>query len=178
MFDAIIVGGRCAGASLAMLLGRRGLNVLMLDAAEFPSDKITSTHFIWQTGTACLKRWGLLDKLEATICPSHDSYLLDLGGLELRGGVRTNKDKMTVSCAPRRHVIDTLLIEQRLHRRDISSRLQLKLHESCRRYNLPQYKLHDALNDAISCAELFVAQAAHHRHPEAVKIGQLLHYMP
>ena len=112
MFDAIIVGGRCAGASLAMLLGRQDLKVLLLDAAEFPSDKVTSTHFIWQSGTACLKRWGLLDKLEATNCPSHQNYVLDLGGLELRGSVRANEDGMSTSYAPRRHVIDNLLVEE------------------------------------------------------------------
>ncbi|UWR23901.1 NAD(P)/FAD-dependent oxidoreductase [Sulfitobacter sp. S190] len=111
-FDAIIVGGRCAGASLAMLLGRRGLKVLLLDAAELPSDKTTSTHFIWQSGTGCLKRWGLIKKLEATNCAPHQSYLLDLGGLELRGAVRANEDGMSQSYAPRRHVIDRLLLEE------------------------------------------------------------------
>ena len=75
-------------------------------------------------------------------------------------------------------VIDTLQLEQRRHGRLATGRQQFKLHESCRRYNLPQYKLHDALNDAISCAELFIAQAAHSKHPEAVKIGQLVRYMP
>lgn len=112
MFDAIVVGARCAGASLAMLLGRRGLSVLMIDAAEFPSDKVSSTHFIWQSGTACLERWGLLAKLEATGCPSHDSYVLDLGGIELRGGVKTVSDGVAVSYAPRRHAIDNLLVDE------------------------------------------------------------------
>lgn len=112
MYDAVIVGARCAGASLAMLLGRRGLKVLMLDAADFPSDKITSTHFIWQSGAACLHRWGLRDKLEATNCPSHDAYMLDLGGLELRGGVRTDNGGPAISYAPRRHVLDNLLIDE------------------------------------------------------------------
>ncbi len=30
------------------------------------------------------------------------------------------------------------------------------------RYNLPQYRAHDALSDALSCAELFAAQLAEH----------------
>lgn len=112
MYDAVIVGARCAGASLAMLLARRGLNVLMLDGSSFPSDKVTSTHFIWQSGVACMKRWGLIEKLEATNCPSHDYYVLDMGGLELRGGVKTKAGDVTTSYAPRRHAIDNLLINE------------------------------------------------------------------
>jgi 2-polyprenyl-6-methoxyphenol hydroxylase-like FAD-dependent oxidoreductase len=36
-FDVVIVGGRPAGASLAARLGRRGLRVLLVDRASFPS---------------------------------------------------------------------------------------------------------------------------------------------
>ena len=63
-YDAIIVGARCAGASLAMLLARQGRRVLVLDRAEFPSDTV-STHFMWPRTTAALARWGLLDALAA-----------------------------------------------------------------------------------------------------------------
>ena len=43
-FDVIVVGTRCAGASLAMLLAREGYRVLNIDRAHFPSDT-HSTHF-------------------------------------------------------------------------------------------------------------------------------------
>jgi flavin-dependent dehydrogenase len=43
MYDAIIVGARCAGSSTAMLLARRGFKILLVDKATFPSDTI-STH--------------------------------------------------------------------------------------------------------------------------------------
>ena len=33
MYDAIVVGARCAGASTAMLLARRGFRVLLVDRA-------------------------------------------------------------------------------------------------------------------------------------------------
>jgi flavin-dependent dehydrogenase len=69
MFDAIVVGARCAGSPTAMLLARRGYRVLSVDRATFPSDTI-STHWIWQLGMACLKRWGLLDRVLATNCQS------------------------------------------------------------------------------------------------------------
>jgi 2-polyprenyl-6-methoxyphenol hydroxylase-like FAD-dependent oxidoreductase len=38
MYDAIVVGARCAGAPTAMLLGRKGHKVLLLDRSTFPSD--------------------------------------------------------------------------------------------------------------------------------------------
>ena len=58
MYDAIIVGARCAGSPTAMLLARKGYEVLLVDRADFPSDTL-STHYIHQTGVACLERWGL-----------------------------------------------------------------------------------------------------------------------
>src|ERR1700756_5206735 len=62
MYDAIVVGGRCAGAPTALLLARKGYKVLLLDRGTFPSDMPFSNHYVHQTGSARLKRWGLLDK--------------------------------------------------------------------------------------------------------------------
>ena len=45
-YDVVIVGGRVAGATLAALLGRRGLDVLLLENTRFPSDTL-STHLIF-----------------------------------------------------------------------------------------------------------------------------------
>lgn len=59
--------------------------------------------------------------------------------------------------------IDTLKLEwRRMQRRDQSiQRDQLRLDSCRRRYHLPNYPLHDASHDALACAELFVAWAAH-----------------
>src|SRR5215471_21003764 len=84
MFDAIIIGARCAGSPTAMLLAQKGYKVLLVDKAGFPSDT-PSTHFIWQAGVARLKRWGLLDKLRATNCPPVTHISLDVGDIVLRG---------------------------------------------------------------------------------------------
>jgi 2-polyprenyl-6-methoxyphenol hydroxylase-like FAD-dependent oxidoreductase len=64
MYDAIVVGARCAGAPLAMLLARAGHRVALADRASFPSDTM-STHFLWQRGAARLQAWGLLGRLRA-----------------------------------------------------------------------------------------------------------------
>ncbi len=53
MYDAIVVGARCAGSPTAMLLARKGYRVLLLDKAGFPSDTL-SIHYIHQPGVA---RW-------------------------------------------------------------------------------------------------------------------------
>ena len=66
MYDAIVVGARCAGAPTAMLLARQGHKVLLLDRDEFPSD-IMSTHFLHLPGKLYLHRWGLLDRVMDTL---------------------------------------------------------------------------------------------------------------
>jgi flavin-dependent dehydrogenase len=44
MYDAIVVGARCAGSPTAMLLARRGFKVLLVDKATFPSDDFDTDH--------------------------------------------------------------------------------------------------------------------------------------
>jgi flavin-dependent dehydrogenase len=53
--DVIVVGARVAGAATAMLLARRGLRVLAVDRARFPSDTL-STHQVQVPGVALLNR--------------------------------------------------------------------------------------------------------------------------
>jgi flavin-dependent dehydrogenase len=54
-YDAIVVGGRCAGSPTAMLLARKGYTVLVVDRATFPSDTV-STHLVHPPGVAALDR--------------------------------------------------------------------------------------------------------------------------
>ena len=109
MFDAIVVGARCAGSPTAMLLARRGYRVLLVDRATFPSDTI-STHWIWQYGMACLKRWGLLDRVLATNCPPFRTIGLDLGAFKLTGDPPAI-DGAAEICVPRRTVLDKILLD-------------------------------------------------------------------
>ena len=37
-YDVIVVGARCAGSPVAMLLARKGYKVLVVDRAERPTD--------------------------------------------------------------------------------------------------------------------------------------------
>src|SRR5688572_30397557 len=109
MYDAIVVGARCAGSPTAMLLAQKGYKVLLLDKAKFPSDTI-STHAIWPPGTAKLKRWGLLDKIAATNCPLIKKATFDAGPIALIAGFLPS-DGVTDVYAPRRTVLDKILVD-------------------------------------------------------------------
>ncbi|MGD8394010.1 MAG: NAD(P)/FAD-dependent oxidoreductase [Candidatus Eiseniibacteriota bacterium] len=107
-FDAIVVGARCAGSPVAMLLARLGYQVLLLDRARFPSDTV-STHLIHPPGVAALERWGLLDRLVATGCPPITAYSFDFGPFVISGAPGTQESP--VAYAPRRTVLDKLLVD-------------------------------------------------------------------
>ncbi len=109
MYDAIIIGARCAGSPTAMLLARKGYRVLLVDRATFPSDTI-STQVIWPMGTARLKSWGLLDKLAASNCPPVTKFTMDLGDFPLSGWGPPVAG-MVDSYAPRRTVLDKILVD-------------------------------------------------------------------
>jgi 2-polyprenyl-6-methoxyphenol hydroxylase-like FAD-dependent oxidoreductase len=110
MYDAIVVGARCAGAPTAMLLARKGYRILLVDRATFPSDTI-STHIIWPHGAAVMHRWGLFDRLAATGCPPVARQLVfDVGPFALKGGV-TDTNAGRGGLCPRRSVLDKLLVD-------------------------------------------------------------------
>ncbi|HEU4541917.1 MAG TPA: NAD(P)/FAD-dependent oxidoreductase [Jiangellaceae bacterium] len=109
MYDAIVVGARDAGSPVAMLLARKGYHTLVVDRATFPSDTV-STHFIHAPGVAALRRWGLLDEVVATGCPPVETYAFDFGPFTIRGTTRP-VDGITTAYAPRRTVLDAILVE-------------------------------------------------------------------
>ena len=109
MYDAIVVGARCAGSPTAMLLARHGLRVLLVDRATFPSDTM-STHILWPHGAEILARWGLLHRLAATGLPRIcRNMTFDVGPFALRGTIPDANDGQGGFC-PRRTVLDHLLI--------------------------------------------------------------------
>jgi flavin-dependent dehydrogenase len=108
-YDVIIVGTRCAGAALAMLLARKGYRVLGVDRASFPSDAL-STHFLLPRTTHFLAEWGLLERLAATGCPPIDSVTMHYGPVVVRGRPDAVGGITAMYC-PRRIVLDALLVE-------------------------------------------------------------------
>ncbi|MFE5245132.1 MULTISPECIES: NAD(P)/FAD-dependent oxidoreductase [unclassified Streptomyces] len=107
MYDVIVVGARCAGASTALLLARAGHRVLMVDRATFPRDTL-STLYIHQPGVARLAQWGVLDDIVATGAPALDRVTYRVADVEL-SGCSWPVAGQRAAYAPRRHHLDTIL---------------------------------------------------------------------
>jgi FAD binding domain len=61
----VIVGARCAGATLAIELARRDWDVLVVDRDTFPSDTV-STHFFYPNTLSRFAELGILDTLRSS----------------------------------------------------------------------------------------------------------------
>lgn len=101
-FDVVIVGGRCAGASLAILLGRAGLRVCVVDRAQFPSETL-STHGVQPCGVKILDDLGVLEPLSKTAALiesatlAFDDVKVELSGAsELMGAPMLNARRITM----------------------------------------------------------------------------------
>jgi 2-polyprenyl-6-methoxyphenol hydroxylase-like FAD-dependent oxidoreductase len=109
MFDAIVIGARCAGAATAMLLARQGHRVLLLERGSIPSD-VHRGHFIHRHGPKRLADWGLLDRVVATNCPPLTTHLSDFGDFPLIGR-DLQAENVAWGYAPRRRQLDQVLVE-------------------------------------------------------------------
>ena len=108
-FDVIVVGARCAGATLATLLARSGARVLMLDAQALPGDMPLSTHYIQAPGMEVLDEIGVGAAIRACTPPNrrirarfdeHDVYV--------------NRPEGRWQYCPRRSTVDPLILKAAL----------------------------------------------------------------
>lgn len=84
-FDAIVVGARCAGATVATVMAHAGRRVLLVDRAEFPSDTV-STHQLFPDSLALLDDLGVGGRLRARHALRPVSYSWRVLGHEVAGG--------------------------------------------------------------------------------------------
>ncbi|MFH8350190.1 FAD-dependent oxidoreductase [Streptomyces sp. NPDC018045] len=106
-YDIVVVGARCAGASVSFLLAQSGLSVLMLDAAAFPSGTM-STLFLQPQGVSLLREWGFVPDALGTGCPPLRDIVYRAGDTVLRGALG---DADEFGCAPARTDLDRILVE-------------------------------------------------------------------
>lgn len=106
-YDAVVVGARCAGAALAMLLARRGQRVLVVDRAG-PGTDTLSTHALMRPAVSQLHRWGVLDAIIASNTAPIRSTWFHYGDARIHVPVKP-RDGIDALYAPRRTVLDGVL---------------------------------------------------------------------
>jgi flavin-dependent dehydrogenase len=105
--DVVIVGGRCAGATTAMLLARAGLSVRVVEREPELGDVI-SGHVIKDPGVRRLAAWGLLDDVIGTGAPPIGKVRFVVPNLP---PVAADLPPGVFSIAPRRTRLDPLLLD-------------------------------------------------------------------
>lgn len=108
-YDAIVIGARCAGSPVGMLLARRGHRVLVIDRAGPTADTV-STHYLQQYGLARLQSWGLLDRVHALGAPPITRMTISYDDAVI-SGFADPIDGITATLAPRRTALDPVLRE-------------------------------------------------------------------
>ncbi|MCZ7677690.1 MAG: NAD(P)/FAD-dependent oxidoreductase [Sandaracinaceae bacterium] len=104
-----MVGARCAGATTAMLLARRGLRVLAIDRAPYGSDTL-STHALMRAGVLQLQRFGLAGALDAAGTPKIRLATFHYAGASVPVPIQPS-GRVEALYAPRRTVLDALLVD-------------------------------------------------------------------
>jgi 2-polyprenyl-6-methoxyphenol hydroxylase-like FAD-dependent oxidoreductase len=110
--DAVVVGARCAGSTLALKLARAGLDVVVVDRDLFPSETI-STHLIFPNTLARFEELGVLDTLRA----AHEIPMLGFRIFALGhdiAGAFTPIDGFDRAAAPRRVALDKAIVDTAL----------------------------------------------------------------
>jgi flavin-dependent dehydrogenase len=111
-YDAVVVGGRVAGATVASLLGERGLQVLLVERVRFPSTTI-STHFFRGAGlVGVLDRLGVLERTLGLGCPPlRREWTYGLGSAGPEQGPPQDAGDIGFGLSVRRAPLDNLLLE-------------------------------------------------------------------
>jgi 2-polyprenyl-6-methoxyphenol hydroxylase-like FAD-dependent oxidoreductase len=110
--DAVIVGARCAGSTLAVGLAQRGWDVLVVDRDSFPSETV-STHFVYPNTVARFAQLGVLDRLQARHeVPFLANRIVGLG--QEIAGTFTPIDGFESCIGPRRSALDQAIIDAAL----------------------------------------------------------------
>ena len=76
-YDVVIVGGRPAGASLALRLGAAGVRVLIVDQASFPSRPAVSAAFVLPHTLELLDELDLDERAYAAATPKLRRFMLE-----------------------------------------------------------------------------------------------------
>jgi menaquinone-9 beta-reductase len=109
-FDVVIVGARCAGSPLAVMLARQGLGVCLVDRAKFPSET-PSTHLIQPCGVQLLDRLGVLDAVLAAGAVPLDNLTMVIDDVVRIEATLDESQFRQSSLCVRRVTLDALLVD-------------------------------------------------------------------
>ena len=109
-YDVVVVGGRVAGASTALLLARAGVQVVLIDRDRYGSDTV-STHGLMRAGVLQLIRWGVLpDVIAAGTPPIRQVVFRYADGEQVSVAIKPSAG-VEALYAPRRYLLDRLLVD-------------------------------------------------------------------
>ena len=108
--DVVVVGGRVAGASTALLLARAGARVRLLERGDPGADTL-STHGLMRAGVLQLSRWGLLDQVVAAGTPPVRSTTFRVAREEPLVIPISTRAGVDALYAPRRYLLDRVLVD-------------------------------------------------------------------
>lgn len=106
--DVIVVGAGLAGSMTAALLGRQGVQVLLLEQATFPRSKICGEGLM-PAGAEILRRHGLLDDLKLKGARPFSGI-----GFHLPGDINLQLDFLEVSPGACGWVVPRLSLDERI----------------------------------------------------------------
>ncbi|MBA3579947.1 MAG: NAD(P)/FAD-dependent oxidoreductase [Gemmatimonadaceae bacterium] len=113
--DVIVVGGGPAGSSTAWFLASRGMDVLLLDRARFPRDKVCSEYLSPQA-SRILEAMGALKSVEAAGAAQLSGMMVRApSGESFRGhfaGAHGFKGFRDTGLALRRTILDSILLDR------------------------------------------------------------------
>jgi len=106
-YDVVVIGARCAGAATALLLARKGMDVLVVDKSRLGSDTL-STHALMRGGVLQLHRWGILEEIRKAGTPPVSTTTFHYGDESVEIAIKP-KEGIEALFAPRRTVLDPIL---------------------------------------------------------------------
>jgi flavin-dependent dehydrogenase len=117
MYDFIVVGARCAGASVANFLGKYGYSVLLIDKYTQPGPTL-STHIIGETDV--YDRLNVREKIESAGAPPLTRIRVDLEGNVFESDIMVTSRALGL----RRELLDRFLYEAAIVYPNVKSMLR------------------------------------------------------
>ncbi|MFI9803929.1 FAD-dependent oxidoreductase [Streptomyces sp. NPDC052301] len=109
-FDVIVVGARCAGATLGALLARRGLRVAVLDQATEIRSTLSS-NILQADSLAFLNRLGVWERLRAAGVTTMSHIDMRLEEFRCRAAFPQEPGDVGGAACIRREVLDPVLVD-------------------------------------------------------------------